>query len=341
MSCYRYCRSLAGRIVYYFPLVMMRTIVANSVLRSLLNYCYLKFSFKRKNRFHSQYWRIFRSSKYLSPGSWLVEFAGSRIYLPLRHKNSDVDWVNALSILGYDIEVKQTYASLITSKQPPDLFVDIGANYGTHSLLFLANKIPAISFEPNPACHQYFHDSCALNNVTPWIEKVALGDRHDYFDLMYPEGETWLGSLNSDVNFRLKQTNKVISLQVEQKTLDDYLPHFSGNRVLIKIDTEGNEYQVLQGAVKTLNQCRPILIFESWPQDKPGYSSQDRIRLHEFFINLRYSICPAPWIIDNVFQSLDRQQFIASMAENFVAVPEEKLSLKELTAEATYATNLL
>ena len=40
-----------------------------------------------------------------------------------------------VSIVGHDIEVKETYAALIASDHRPTLFLDVGANYGLHSIL--------------------------------------------------------------------------------------------------------------------------------------------------------------------------------------------------------------
>src|ERR1700722_9247274 len=51
---------------------------------------------------------------------------------------------------GHDSELKQTYASLIQLEHPPRLVLDIGANYGTHSIIFLSHDIETVSFEPNP-----------------------------------------------------------------------------------------------------------------------------------------------------------------------------------------------
>jgi hypothetical protein len=64
-----------------------------------------------------------------------------------------LDWFLALATLGDDSTVKKTYAAIVSSSRKPDLFLDVGANYGTHSLLFLAHGIRTWSFEPNARCY--------------------------------------------------------------------------------------------------------------------------------------------------------------------------------------------
>ena len=43
-----------------------------------------------------------------SSSSWRVEFCGKRIVLPLTRDRAWLDWDLAVSVLGHDLEVKQT-----------------------------------------------------------------------------------------------------------------------------------------------------------------------------------------------------------------------------------------
>lgn len=245
-----------------------------------------------------------------------MEFLGQQIQLPLRREWFWLDWDSAVSIVGHDIEVKESYASLISSPKPPELFVDIGANYGTHSLLFLVHKIDAITFEPNISCHEYFQEICALNGVEPRIEGVALGHCNSYVELWYPDGDTWLGSTDASVKRKLEVEHKLTIQRVEQKIVDDYLAEFGNRRILIKIDTEGNEYQILQGARNTLQRNRPMVIFESW-------RGEGRRKVFDLFISHDYRIAHLPWIQDKPVHLSDLTKFLDSPATNFMAVPEE------------------
>src|SRR5207244_1596467 len=98
----------------------------------------------------------------------------------------------AVSLLGHETEIKQTYERLLLSRHRPTCFIDVGANYGGHSMLFLAHGIRTISVEPNEQCHAFFRQVAALNQVECDIRQVALGKEESIVDLWFPPTETWL-----------------------------------------------------------------------------------------------------------------------------------------------------
>ncbi len=225
-----------------------------------------------------------------------------------------LDWDAALSILGHEVEIKETYASLLASTVPPDLFIDVGANYGLHSLLFLVHGVDVISFEPNHRCREYFLSACRLNGVTARLEEVALGDISRDTELWFPEGRTWLGSTDTAARKSLEASYQLSSQRVTQKRLDDYLSDMRSRRVLLKIDTEGSEYQVLAGSRRTLREIRPHVIFESW-------RGNGRHELFELFSLERYRIASLPWQVESPPQFHGRERFLDSHAINFIASP--------------------
>lgn len=235
--------------------------------------------------------------------------------MPLRRGSFWLDWDNAVSIVGHDIEVKQTYESFIAlPSERPDLFIDIGANYGTHSLLFLVHGIEVVTFEPNSSCHDCFRQMCDLNGVRPRLEPLALGEAKGYVEFSYPKRDTWLGSTTPEVIERLQGSEDLITEKVEQRTLDDFYPEIGNKRTLIKIDTEGNELSVLKGANKILKETRPRIIFEC-------FSQSEKSKLFEHFAGERYSVYPLPWSPNSDADAFSERQFSASSATNFIAVP--------------------
>jgi len=240
--------------------------------------------------------------------------------MPLRSERMWLDWDNALSIVGHDVEIKRTYDSCLRSAEPPEVFLDIGANYGLHSVLFLAHGVEAITFEPNPSCHENFREICDRNGLTGRIEGVALGDQPGEVDLAYPERETWLGTIHPG---RPGESNGApdagAGLHVQRvplKTLDDYIGELGGQRVLMKVDTEGSEYGVLSGGTETLEKVRPLIIFESFAD-----ADADRRRMYELLEARGYRIASLPWRSELPSLVLDEAGFIASRAENFIATP--------------------
>lgn len=251
------------------------------------------------------------------PGTWSVSFAGKEVLLPLTEERIWLDWDLVTAIVGHDIEVKQTYNYILSDKSGDgiDLFVDIGANYGTHSLLFLVHGIKTITFEPNASCHKYFLEICALNHVECRLEPVALSNCDGKVRLIFPERDTWLGSIDGDTQDKILQHSSIIRQEVAQGTLDSFLTEFAGRRMLIKIDTEGNEYRVLQGAKHTLSKNRPLIIFECWKLDV-------RNALYDYFDENNYEIKRLPWNPKASGPSLTHSEFLDNDATNFIAVPK-------------------
>ena len=285
--------------------------------RLFLNATYHKLSPSQRIWFHRQFAEIFRNTEiHVRDGFWTIFFREKKILMFLGSEQLWLDWELAVSIIGNDVEIKETYDALLSSDEPPSLFIDIGANYGTHSLIFLTQNIETITFEPNSACYDYFIDLCKLNGVTPNLEKVALGEQNSFVELSYPECETWLGSINTEVIENLAFSHKLVKAKVEQKMLDEYFEQIEKKQPLIKIDTEGNELAVLRGAVKTLRVIKPKIIFES-------RGGSERIELFEFFKDHKYKIYHLPWKLVEKNQFIEPDKFMRSSSTNFIAVPME------------------
>ncbi len=297
----------------------IRAIAASSWSRQVLNTVYLSLSPSQRAIFHESFAKIFRSNHIQGcDGTWKVTFAGKNILMPLASETFWRDWDTAVSIVGHDIEIKQTYETLTClSSMKPDLFIDIGANYGTHSVLFLIHGIRTITFEPNSSCRDYFMKTCRLNHITPALESVALGARSGHVELKYPKRDTWLGSTSIEIINKLSLSSELIVEKVPLKTLDDYFSQIEHHRTLIKIDTEGNELAVLEGATRTLKEVQPTIIFES-------NIGTERAKLFDFLGSRNYLLQHLPWSPQSKAESVSFDQFRASGETNFIAVPISK-----------------
>jgi FkbM family methyltransferase len=230
------------------------------------------------------------------PGkSWVMEFEGEKIQMPL--DNIKLDWGNSLLIAGHDVEVKDAYREILKSK--PKVFFDIGANWGTHSLIFLAHGVRAISFEPNANCKKDFERYCRLNGFQGKMETIGLSDHEGRTKLQFPGDATWLGRLTDAPD------DGATTMDVEITTLDAYVERTGLVPDVIKIDTEGHELNVVRGGRKTLSS-RPPVIFES-------NSPKDRDEIYDEFIHLGYSLYSLPE------SPLTKQGFRSAKGTNFIA----------------------
>ena len=233
--------------------------------------------------------------------------------MPLRPERISVDWDGALSILGCDFPIKDTYRAFLGSSLRPELFVDVGGNLGTHSLLFLVHGVDTLTFEPNDECHAYLAEFCRMNGVTPTLETVALGATEGEIELCYPVDQSWLGTTDAATRGHLEAKFPLKRKTVRLARLDDYLRH-EERRMLIKIDTEGNESSVLKGAEETLRDARPTVIFESNDPSR-------RAELSGQFKSLGYEIAELPCSPIQSPRVIDEATFVRHGSNNFIALP--------------------
>lgn len=156
-------------------------------------------------------------------------------------------------------------------------FVDIGANRGEaiQSMLTMKKNCKVVGFEPNPIV---FAKTAAIykNSKQVKLHNCGLGSSKGAFTLYLPffrkfmfdglasfkkeEASDWLkGRIfgYSDKHMHIKEVN------CEVKTLDE----FDLSPSFIKIDVQGFEYEVLEGARKTIQKHRPVLLIET-PSEK-------------------------------------------------------------------------
>lgn len=296
-----------------------------SPLRRFLNEYHLALDDAGRADFHGKYARIYRHRLFerlmRDPSAqWTTRFVGRDIIIPLMPHKMWLHWDLAVSITGHDIEVKQTYSELLSNDIRPDLFFDIGANYGTHSILFQSADIPVIAFEPNPTCFEFCAQVCKLNDFTTlrW-EPTVIGSHIGEADLIYPERDTWLGSVSPDVTKLTSSPDETIRHRVRQWRLDDYYREAAGKKLLVKIDVEGSELEVLRGASRILKDIRPNLIFESNDQAL-------RLELYDLLASQRYSIYDLPWRRIEGLPPLKQLDFRNRASTNFLARPHEMTS---------------
>lgn len=131
---------------------------------------------------------------------------------------------------------------------PGSIFLDIGANCGYYT--FLASKLvgetgSVIAFEPNPEYTQLLRAGVSLNRASNVkVMPVALGAEFGLANLHIPGA--FHGSAAIGQDFSGRYIEKIFTVDVH--TLDGYIQYVGDGPVVIKMDVEGYEEQVLDGA---------------------------------------------------------------------------------------------
>ncbi len=140
--------------------------------------------------------------------------------------------------------------------------IEVGANIGTHTIS-MAKKLASmgrrlLAIEPQPVVFQNMCANLALNGLFNVLaENAACSDTQGWLTFEAPNYEQ--DNNSGGVSMREDGSG---SQRVRSARLDDLVP--PGFDVgLIKIDVEGFEQRVLEGATSTIAQSRPILYLEN------------------------------------------------------------------------------
>jgi FkbM family methyltransferase len=153
-----------------------------------------------------------------------------------------------------------------------DVVLDVGANIGIYSLIAgkkIGAKGKVYGFEPADIAFekfQYHIDLNGLKNIVPIKSGVSNYTGKAEFNICDDDAYNSLGDkpLKDIIN---KNTIEVVSI-------DDFVLQNNIKKVdIIKVDTEGAEFLVFQGAKKTLQKDKPTLFFEYNPTVTEGFEN--------------------------------------------------------------------
>lgn len=143
--------------------------------------------------------------------------------------------------------------------------IDVGANDGSYVHYLRRHARKVIAFEPMPSLADALR---AKFRHGVEIRSIALSDRAGTVELHMPvvDGVTVTGcSTVSPTASATYPDHRAI--EVPMATLDS---SYEGDVGFIKIDVEGHEQAVLDGAVQTIRRCRPRMLVEIDERLSPG-----------------------------------------------------------------------
>lgn len=211
-----------------------------------------------------------------------------RVRRSLRYRLFDYDWIPLfarryfqnfalklialfLRILGFNnygnssISGEKFFLECI-AKTHPMFCIDIGANVGRYSEYILENSgSQVIAFEPLPGAYQKLQLLQNRFKSRFVIENMGCAEKSGVRKLHYGTESSELASFSTEVKgIDYVGSSNINEMVVAITSLDDYFalkPDIPGGRCdLLKIDTEGYEFEVLVGSLKFIEKFRPRVI---------------------------------------------------------------------------------
>ncbi|MCS7237003.1 MAG: FkbM family methyltransferase [Thermoguttaceae bacterium] len=147
--------------------------------------------------------------------------------------------------------------------RPGDCVLDIGANIGYYALLLsqlVGERGAVLAVEPHPGNFRLLCQNLRLNRVdNVWVAQAAVAATEGTAQLEVSHASNW----HSLVQSGLRPPGRAIT--VATITVDRIRQLWGRPISLMRMDTEGYEGHILQGAKRTIAEDRPALVVEVHP----------------------------------------------------------------------------
>lgn len=155
------------------------------------------------------------------------------------------------------------------------MFIDVGTNEGKvlQQMLNVAPNNQHFAFEPIPVL---YHQLVKKFSQKVRLHNIALSNTSGEANFNLVLSDMAYSGLNKRVYDKKEKDTTII---VHTEKLDSLIPN-SIKISLIKIDVEGAEMLVLLGAIDTINNSKPLILFEF---GKAGSQAYD-VTNHQMFI---------------------------------------------------------
>ena len=174
--------------------------------------------------------------------------------------------LRGLGVLNWEnptISGEERFVKKILSKYPMKTVFDIGASVGEYSL-FLRKCYPEANiyaFEPHPDTFLKLNENTSNQSIQ--IFNIGFGNQSgelEIFDYKNSGGSAH-ASLYKEVISEMWEGGQPASFKVKIETLNNFVINSNIDQIdLLKIDTEGNELSILEGASELISKGKINII---------------------------------------------------------------------------------
>ncbi len=209
---------------------------------------------------------LFHSADLKDEFAWTSRIAGAEFVVPVdpsfpRPSPGNDPWGPATYWHRAANRKTRDFYERYLARRRAGTFVDVGANWGMHVYPFAASGYRCIAFEPQTICCQFIRRVAALNKF-PSVEVVPSGVGAAACAAV-PFFESAVEAFSSMNERHVASFNRPFEPRtIEVVTLDGYCAAHQVAPTFLKIDTEGYEWQVLQGAAQMVREFKPGILVE-------------------------------------------------------------------------------
>ena len=188
--------------------------------------------------------------------------------------------VVSLGIARYGFFSEGLTSFILKHLKPGMTFLDVGAHLGYFTLLgarLVGDTGQVHSFEPTPTTFEYLRlNAESKSNIN--LNQLAITSHPGIVTLYtYIPRFSGINSIHY-LNFPKSMRSDESTVRIPSTSIDEYVGQHSLNPHFVKIDTDGAEYEILQGMEATLNRCKPVLSVEVGDRNFEGIpSSRDLV----------------------------------------------------------------
>lgn len=168
--------------------------------------------------------------------------------------------------------------------------VECGCHIGTHTIKLAKMCKKIYGFEPMPDTNKLLNQNIKLNNITnAFISKLGVSSEPGKTKFLWiSDGNP--GGSGLDRN----PMGKPIWIEECKDNIDVFLTTIDILNLdkldFMKIDVEGYEQLVIQGAMNTIAKCKPVLVIEVWSNHFGGVDMNFTRNLFKPLIDIGYTI---------------------------------------------------
>lgn len=152
--------------------------------------------------------------------------------------------------------------------RPGDVFVDVGANMGSYSMLAGTTGADIVAYEPHRPTFERLSENISINNFKARLECCGVGETASTARLSQTRG-----TMN-----QIDEEGELISM----KSIDDDIERAT----ILKVDVEGYEVPVFRGAKRVLSDPGLLaVLFEHSPHNQYGFEVSE---IHQILAELGF-----------------------------------------------------